>query len=168
MSASSASPSIDVNEFSRCSQLAAPLAKALQSAHAATLAELASGASGWHGPDDIRTLEGLGGSYLWSEDLLRLARISFRFDPGRVGSQGTYEIISGLSSVDTGPFYCVPNNPAIGWAGITLAPGLPPRPRTFIVAGMVTDRDWTIQILLLNKLDAQGLVQPPFSAVRMP
>lgn len=157
----------DIKQFLRISQVAAPLVDQLHGAHAEAVAGLVSSAAGWHGPSDIPTLEGLGGACLWLENWLAIARISFRFDPEHAGSQGNYEIILGLSTLEHGVFYCVPNNPAIGWAGITLVPAHQPKPRSFVVAGMLTDADWRIQMLLLNKLDASGLVQPPFPASRI-
>lgn len=169
MSPTSAPPSgTVVEQFLRASKLAPALADGLHGAHARAVAKLAASPAGWHSPSDIKTLDGLGGSYLWLENPLLPARISFRFDPGHVGSDGTYEIINGLSTLKHGPFHSVPNNPAIGWAGITLVPvNDPSRLRSFIVAGMLTDAEWKIEMLLLNKLDAKGPVQPPFCATRI-
>lgn len=168
MSQSSTTQVSNVGHFLRDSQISTPMAEVLQGAHAGVAAlELAPSAAGWHGASDIRTLEGLGGSYLWPENLFQIARIGFRFDPDRVGSRGTYEIISWFGLFEQGTFYCVPNNPAIGWAAITLFPDNQSSPRTFVVAGMLTDRNWKIEILLLNKLGEQGLIQPLFSALRV-
>jgi hypothetical protein len=63
-------------------------------------------------------------------------------------------------------FHCVPNNPAIGWAFISLVPKAG-APRPLIVNGMFTDAAGRIVILLLNKTDAQGPVYPPFAAQRI-
>lgn len=153
--------------FFQNSQIEPKLQGALREKHLESIASFTSGAAGWHGVDDIQTLDGLGGSYLWTENPLQPGRITFQFDPGHIGSQGTYNIISGLFTVEQGIFYCVPNNPAIGWASITLAPNSSPIPRSFIVAGMFTDSHWKIEILLLNKLNETGPVQPPFSVIRM-
>ena len=49
--------------------------------------------------------------------------------------------------------------------GIDSASGQPPR--SFVVSGMFTDNEWKIYVALLNKLGANGPVQPPFSAVRI-
>jgi hypothetical protein len=123
-------------------------------------------AAGWHGSDDIATLEGLGGEFLWGENPLQPARISFDFDAGHVGSQGRYKLAGVIGVPEEGVFYCVPNNPAIGWAFISLVPtGGAPRP--LIVNGMFTDAAERIVILLLNKTDAQGPVYPPFAAQRI-
>lgn len=169
MSQSSTAQASNVGHFLRDSQIPSPLANVLQEAHTEVAAgERVASAAGWHGVTDIQTLEGLGGNYLWPENLFQIARIGFRFDPDRVGSQGTYEIISWFGTFEQGIFYCVPNNPAIGWAAITLVPNNQSNPRSFVVAGMFTDSNWKIEILLLNKLNDQGLVQPPFSAVRLP
>lgn len=126
---------------------------------------LGAQSAGWHGPDDITTLEGLGGEYLWGENPLQPARISFTFDAGHVGSQGRYKLIR-MIGFEEGTFHCVPNNPAIGWAFISLDPSNGP-PRPFIVNGMFTDSAGRIVILLLNKTDAQGPVYPPFAAQRI-
>jgi len=129
--------------------------------------QLGAQSAGWHGPDDIDTLEGLAGDYLWGENPLQPARISFVFDAGHVGYQGRYQLHrSFFGPSEEGTFHCVPNNPAIGWAFISLEPaGGAPRP--FIVNGMFTDAAGRIVILLLNKTDAHGPVYPPFSAQRM-
>jgi hypothetical protein len=155
------------NEFLTHSQLAAARAGSLQKLHAELLTAQKSSPAGWHGSDDIQTLVGLGGQYLWAEDPLRVSQITFKFDQGHAGSQGIYIISGGFDPLQQGIFYCVPNNPAIGWASITLVPNSAPVPRSFIVAGMETDANWKIIILLLNKLGEQGPVQPPFSAIRM-
>lgn len=122
--------------------------------------------AGWHGAGDIVTLKGLGGDYFWAENPSQPARMKFTFDPAYVGSQGTYKIESLPWLTEEGVFYCVPNNPAVGWAFISLVPKSG-SPRSFTVAGMFTDAAWKISILMLNKLDAHGPVQPPFSALRM-
>jgi hypothetical protein len=153
--------------FLKNSQIEPKQQGALREQHLESITSFTSGAAGWHGVDDIQTLDGLGGSYLWTENPLQPARITFRFDPGHIGSQGTYDIISGLFTIEQGIFYCVPNNPAIGWASISLAPSSASIPRSFIVAGMFTDSNWKIEIMLLNKLNASGPVQPPFSVIRM-
>lgn len=122
-------------------------------------------AAGWHGPDDIQTLVGLEGNFLWTEDLLKPSQIQFKFDPGHVGEKGTYKITSLTSTlIEQGMFSSVPNNPAIGWAFINLVPQLNPNPRTFIVQGMMTDQAWKISILLLSKAGQTGTVLPPFFA----
>ena len=121
--------------------------------------------AGWHGPTDIVTLVGLGGDFFWSEEWIRPAKISFAFDPGKEGSQGTYKLTTALSA-EEGVFFCVPNNPAIGWAFISrIKHGGTPRHVT--VAGMMTDSAWKISVLMLNKMGPDGPVNPPFSALRI-
>ena len=127
----------------------------------------AVGAAGWHGLLDIETLVGLEGQFLWSEDPFIFRTITFTFDIDKVGFQGRYKLASGIFTVEEGVFHSVPNNPAIGFAFITLVPQGGPASRTFLVNGMFTDEDWKIIILLLNKLGPNGPVQPPFSAVRI-
>lgn len=126
------------------------------------------GAAGWHGADDIQTMTGLEGRLLWSEDPLEPMQAAFTFAPGHEGYQGAYQLSRLGSAVESGVFYSVPNNPAMGWAAITLVPTGGSEPRTSVVSGMFTDSDWRIEVMLLNKLNAHGLVQPAFPAVRMP
>ncbi|WP_280154659.1 hypothetical protein [Piscinibacter sp. XHJ-5] len=121
--------------------------------------------AGWHGPTDIVTLAGLGGEFFWSEEWIRPAKMSFTFDAGKEGSQGTYRVTTALTD-EQGVFHCVPNNPAIGWAFISLMKNGGP-PRHFTVAGMMTDSAWRISVLMLNKIGPDGPVHPPFSALRI-
>jgi hypothetical protein len=123
--------------------------------------------AGFHGPNDIDTLVGLEGVFLWAEDPFTFRAITFTFDTDKVGFQGKYKIVSGILPIEEGTFHCVPNNPAVGFAFIVLAPqgGLPTRPFTF--AGIFTDLAGRITIALLNKLGPNGPINPPFSAVRM-
>jgi len=167
MSQPSAVQSRTPQHFLRDSKISAPQADLLHGAHARHVAELASSPAGWHGSDDIETLVGLAGDFLWSENPFALARISFVFDAGHLGSQGSYQIINGLLTVEKGAFYSVPNNPAIGWAAISLAPTGASELRSFGVAGMFTDANWTIETLMLQKLGPSGPLLPPFSAVRL-
>jgi hypothetical protein len=43
--------------------------------------------SGFHGPLDIDSLDGLPGTYLWPEDLLRIRTITFSLNPTPAGTQ---------------------------------------------------------------------------------
>jgi hypothetical protein len=138
----------------------------LHGAYRRPVERIATQSAGWHGPDEIVTLEGLGGEFLWAENPLQPARITFVFDPGHVGSQGHYKLSRLAGMPEEGVFYCVPNNPAIGWAFIALLPKTGSA-RPFIVGGMFTDAASKISILLLNKTDAQGPVDPPFAAQRI-
>lgn len=123
--------------------------------------------AGWHGPTDIQTLTGLAGQFLWPEDFFSVQVITFTFDADKVGFQGTYKLQAGLSLVEQGVFHSVPNNPAIGFAAVTLVPQGGEPPRTSMVSGMFTDATWKIYTALLNKLGPEGPMQPPFSAVRV-
>jgi hypothetical protein len=127
-----------------------------------------AGAAGWHGSDDIQSMVGLEGRFLWSENPLEAAQATFTFAPGHEGYQGAYQLSRLGSTVESGVFYSVPNNPAMGWAAITLVPTGSSTPRTSVVAGMFTDNEWRIEVMLLNKLQPHGLVQPAFPVVRMP
>jgi hypothetical protein len=71
-----------------------------------------------------------------------------------------------MLSSEEGIFYSVPNNPAIGWASISLLKD-GADPRHFIVAGMMTDANWKIGTIMLNKLGPDGPVNPPFPALRV-
>jgi hypothetical protein len=125
------------------------------------------GAAGWHGPFDIQTLVGLEGQFLWPEDLFNFRVITFTFDTDKVGFQGKYKLAVGVFTVEEGVFHSVPNNPASGFAFVTLVPQGGSASRTFLLAGMFTDNDWKIIVALLNKLGPSGPIQPPFSAVRI-
>jgi hypothetical protein len=120
-------------------------------------------AFGWHNFDDIETLVGLEGNYLWAENPFSPGIIQFQFNPGQVCFQGNYTIFG----KEEGVFYCAPNNPAIGYAFISLDPQGSEVIRTVIISGMMTDAEWKINIMLLNKIGNQGPIQPPFSAIRM-
>lgn len=122
--------------------------------------------AGWHGASDIVTLNGLAGSYFWSENPLSPSHMSFSFDAGHQGNQGTYRLSTPLGSSQEGVFYCVPNNPAIGWSFISLMPNGGGDPIAFTVAGMLTDATWKIWIMLLNKIGTSGPVNSSFAAVR--
>ena len=67
--------------------------------------------AGFHSATDIDSLDGLAGSYLWSEELLAVRVITFTFAPGQVGSAGDYQIKSGPLVVEEGSFQCVPCGP---------------------------------------------------------
>ena len=123
-------------------------------------------AAGWHGPTDIKTLVGLEGQFLWPEDVFNVGTIRFTFDLDKIGFDGSYQLTRGWSVAEQGRFHSVPNNPAIGFAAITLLPDTG-EPRSFVVNGMATDNEWKIYVALLNKLADSGPVQPPFSAVRI-
>jgi hypothetical protein len=125
------------------------------------------GAAGWHGPLDIETLEGLEGQFLWPEDPFNFRVITFTFDTDKVGFQGKYRLAAGIFTVEEGVFHCAPNNPAIGFAFISLVPQGSATSRTFLFSGMFTDSQWKIIVALLNKLGPNGPIQPPFSAVRI-
>jgi hypothetical protein len=124
-------------------------------------------AAGFHGPDDIDTLVGLEGVFLWPEDPFTFRAITFTFDSDKVGFQGKYKIVSGILPIEEGVFHCLPNNPAIGFAFIVLAPQGGTSSRAFTFAGIFTDQAGRITIALLNKLGPNGPINPPFSAIRM-
>lgn len=131
----------------------------------------ATSAPVWHGSDDIETLDGLDGTYLWCEVLPQMRHILFAFAPGKTGSDGSYRITEGTQVVESGSFHCVPNNPAIGWAAITLLPVKPviEEPRSFIIEGMLTTGHETgeIDVLVLARIGVSGPVLPLFNATRV-
>ena len=119
----------------------------------------------WHGIDGIVKLDGLAGEYYWPEYTLQPGKMTFTFNPGQVGSQGTYTLTT-LLGIEQGVFKCMPNNPVIGIANIGLYPQAPGNPRFFTIDGMATDAGWTIYVLLLQKASS-GPVSPPFVALRL-
>jgi hypothetical protein len=147
------------------SQLDADAVRKSQEAYHRYAALQAGQPAGWHGPTDIVTLTGLGGDFVWWEDWILPAKMSFTFDPGYEGHKGSYVLSRMPSAVEEGAFYCVPNNPAVGWAFVSLVPN-GGTARAFTVAGMLTDNAWQISVLLLNKVGAHGPINPPFSALR--
>jgi hypothetical protein len=157
--------SAQIDGVLKAAKLDPELAQQSQRAYRRFLELQAGRPAGWHGPTDIVTLVGLAGEYFWSEDWVRPAKIGFTFDAGKEGSQGTYRLTTALS-LEEGVFYCVPNNPAIGWAFISLVSNAGAA-RHFTVAGMMTDSAWKISVLMLNKMGPDGPVNPPFSALRM-
>jgi hypothetical protein len=122
---------------------------------------------GFHGFDDIDTLVGLAGTYTWPEMPGLTRRITFVFDTDKVGFQGQYTIRNGLFPVEQGAFFCVPNNPAIGFAAL----GLQPQAGTFrawVISGMSTDLFGRITALLLGDFPAGGNSPTTlFTAIRL-
>ncbi len=124
-------------------------------------------AAGWHNFDDIVTLTGLAGTFYWPENPLLPTQITFTFNPGMEGFQGTYVIRFGLTVIEQGNLFSVPNNPAIGFAAITLMPTGSMTSRTFIVSGMFTDAADKIFFLLLTAISVPTPVQPVFVPFRI-
>jgi hypothetical protein len=121
--------------------------------------------AGWHNFNDIQTMTGLEGQFLWTENLLAPAIISFKFDPNGVGSFGTYTLARAGITAEQGDFRSVPNNPAIGFAAITLMPQGGDL-RAYVVEGMMTDDKCRISNMSLEKIGPQGPLPPPFWVVR--
>jgi hypothetical protein len=165
MSTTTVSTSKAAESLLRAGQVPSPMLDTLKSQYERSAQVF--GAAGWHGPNDIQTLVGLEGQFLWPEEFFSIRTITFTFDPDKIGFQGSYQLASGLSIAEQGVFHCVPNNPAIGFAAIALVPESGAAPRSFVVSGIFTDIEWKIFVGLLNKLGPNGPVQPPFSAVRI-
>ena len=80
--------------------------------------------------------------------LLQRPHHRLTFDLDKIGFQGTYKLTNGLSIIEEGVFHSVPNNPAIGFAAVTLVPDGGQAPRSFVVSGMFTDNEWKIYVAL--------------------
>ncbi len=128
--------------------------------------ETAARAFGWHAAGDIQKVTGLEGRFLWTEDLLSPATISFKFDPTQVGSVGAYTLARAGMTVEQGSFFSVPNNPLIGFAAIALTPQGGSNQRAFVIEGMMTDDNWFIYNMSLEKIGPGGPAPPEFWAVR--
>ena len=121
---------------------------------------------GYHPADDLDSLDGLAGSYLWSEDQLGVRVATFTFGPGQVGSAGRYTIKSGTVVVEEGDFQCVPSGPSSPVALLFLQPTAGPQ-RIFIIAGAFVDQTGKIVIMILADFNIAGQIIPRFSAVRL-
>lgn len=126
------------------------------------------GPAGWHLYDDIQTVAGLGGSFLWSENPFFPTIISFDFVPGPDpgGQFGTYTVRFGLSIIEQGPFYAVPNNPASGLAFINLN-YTSMASRAVVISAMLTDSNWRINSMLLTPFVGNNPGPVSFSALRV-
>jgi hypothetical protein len=122
---------------------------------------------GFHTTTQIDSLVGLAGDYLWSENLLAVRTIRFTFDPGSVGSAGTYSIRSGPLVVEEGTFQCFAAGSGATIALLFLRPTGGPE-RIFIIAGAFIEADATVTIMILADFNVVGLIIPRFSAVRLP
>jgi hypothetical protein len=118
--------------------------------------ELSFLSSGWHGSHAIQTLEGLEGRFFWP-DMSELGYIEFKFEPDKVGFVGNYKLfeLDMVTIKEHETFNSTPNNPAVGFAFITLIPNLGDR-RTTVVEGMFTMPGWIIQTMVLAPLTEQG------------
>lgn len=119
----------------------------------------------WHNADNIATLTGLEGTFYWGENPAESAVITFNFDKGAVGFKGEYTL-EGRGVYEKGAFFSVPNNPAVGWASVTLMPAAGDAARNFIVYGAGEEAGNIIDILLLSSLDGNTPVMPPFCCLR--
>jgi hypothetical protein len=147
----------------RAAQLSAETVDQLRAA-AASPELLPSG--GYHPADDIDSLDGLAGSYLWSEDRLNVRVATFTFASGQVGALGTYTIKSGTAVVEEGDFQCVPSGPSSPVALLFLQPTAGAQ-RIFIIAGAFLDGTGKIIIMILADFNIAGQIIPRFSAVRL-
>lgn len=120
----------------------------------------------WHGQNDIQTLKGLPGTYMWTENLPLMQQITFQFVPAASVSEGSYTLMQGATMVEQGQFHCSPNNPAIGWASILLEPTQGTMRICFIL-GMLTDANWKIMNMTLLHSNDSGPAYPLFSAMRI-
>jgi hypothetical protein len=109
--------------------------------------------AGWHAEDDIQNLEGITGTYTWFDETMVPASIQFTERQIHGAVDGTYRIFQACwefswdqgwhqeeCEIETGSFHSVGNNPAIGWAFISLYPDDEDKDyQHFIVKGMLTD-----------------------------
>ena len=130
---------------------------------------------GWKSADEIRSLRGIEGTFLWTEAPFDVRIIAFTFLTGKGGYQGQYEIFtnaytppgSAPLALEKGTFYCCPNNPAIGWAAITLVPLQGMNLRAFMVDGMMMGDGESVEIIRLKKLGSHGPLTHTFSATHL-
>lgn len=112
---------------------------------------------GWHGPDQIDSFAGLGGTFSWPESPFVFARITFipnpfvptpaNFDPGQGGFYAITSFFTG-ALIETGQYHTGVSNFVLR-ARIRLEPaGLAP-PRDFVVDGMFTNFAHIIQFMLV-------------------
>lgn len=139
-------------------------AEPLRARHAALSAW---SAFGWRGPNDIDDLSGLAGTFWWPESMLPWATIRFDFDAGGTGVDGDYTIATGWMTVEQGRFWVVPNNPAIGWAGLSLTPATGGAARSFVFTGLLTGAGGRIWMAVLDRMSATGPAGAPMAAVRV-
>lgn len=118
------------------------------------MVQLNQSAAGWHGVDDIQTMAGLPGTYMWYENPLAPAVIRFIFTPTGGGYRGTYDLV-GATVIESSTFYTAPNNPASGYGLIVLRPD-ELEARGFAVLGMLTDSNWRILAIQLGKFNPGG------------
>jgi hypothetical protein len=125
----------------------------------------------WHGPGDIKTMAGLGGRFLWPENPLAPVTVSFTVVNVVDGSSnGTYTLAPLAGGiVEQGNFNAIPNNPLIGFAGISLTPQGANEGRGYIVEGMLTDDNGTIINMQLKNTTSQQefwavRISPPATA----
>ena len=130
---------------------------------------------GWKSADEIRSLRGLEGKFLWTEAPFDVRIIAFTFHPSKGGYLGQYKILtnaytppgSAPLALERGTFYCCPNNPAIGWAAITLVPLQGINLRAFMVDGMMMGDGDCVEIIRLKKLGSHGPLTHAFSATHL-
>ena len=70
-------------DFIRASKLDTKQVEQVLDTYKKAVKTLSAGDASWHPPNDIRKMTGLEGRFLWTEDLLAPAIISFKFDPNK-------------------------------------------------------------------------------------
>jgi len=149
----------------RASKLDTKQVKRLRDAHEKAVQAPSAGGFTWHGANDIQTMIGLGGQFLWPENPQAPATISFTIvNSGPQGTaDGTYTsaTLAGVT-VEQGSFHAIPNNPLIGYALIQLTPQGADG-RGYLVEGMLTDDNSTIFNMELENVGSGQT----FWAVRM-
>jgi hypothetical protein len=125
--------------------------------------------SGFHGPFDIDSLDGLPGTYLWPEDPLRIRTITFNLDPTPAGTQrqGRFVIHNGPLVDVEGDLFTFANGTDDGLSVILLQ-GNDGFQGIFIVTGVVSGPAGKISVLMLGDFNIAGaLPNTRFVAVRL-
>ena len=84
----------------QASQLPSEVVESLRSRFERDAGQLTT--AGFHGPNDIATLVGLEGVFLWPEDPFTFRSITLTFDTDKVGFEGKYKIVSGILPIEEG------------------------------------------------------------------
>lgn len=110
--------------------------------------------AGWHGRDDIQTLVGLEGQFMWIEQNNMLpAVVNFTFAPDQIGRFGNYTLTRPDSNVERGVFDSLENNDWTRYAFIQMRGES--NSRTCKIEGMMTDDKWKINMIVFKKMGDQ-------------
>lgn len=143
-------------------------AQRLRDAYDKAVRAPSAGGYTWRGLNDIPTMAGLGGQFLWTENQPPTIMSFTVVSTDQQGvSRGTYKSATVMApgvTVEQGKFHAVPpENPAIGFAFIELTPQGGGNTRGYIVEGMTTDSNGVIWNMKLESMASEQ----EFWAVRM-